>query len=278
MREAGRERVSQHYVSGNFVNIRRVAYISLGFYDASLWEKHLFTGSLKIVASNWLHSYLIDSRERNLCTQVFCTTCGALEFRVGVYRALATATPGLELEAAPDAPTVMARFIHPMYGEPTAEGKPAVGAHLARALADVQPNGGAEAKWMEPAARYLVLEISRSIGEAEAARILGDSWGGGVLRRMREHDEARQNARRAKEEFESPASIQKRREDKKRLAQEWHQRRLAEKKDWDDFWRQEQREARGGGEPDRSPWAKQVEQRKKEWEEFWREVDQRRLD
>lgn len=33
---------------------------------------------------NWLQGYLVDAIQRNVCTKVGCTTCGAREFRTGL--------------------------------------------------------------------------------------------------------------------------------------------------------------------------------------------------
>jgi len=170
---------------------------------------------------------LVDSVQRNLCTRIYCTTCGATEFRQGVFHALTTATrqqplPNPDWEAT---------------------------ARVAQALADVRPDN-AEASQLESAARCLVFDVCRAIGESEAARILGDSWGGDVLRRMQEHYRAEVTARRAREEYESPTSVQKRREEKKRLAQERHQQRLALKMERDRTWRESQRKPAGHPDED----------------------------
>jgi len=43
------------------------------------------------MSENWLHSYLLESVRRDLCVTIYCTTCGAREFRLGVLKALAQA-------------------------------------------------------------------------------------------------------------------------------------------------------------------------------------------
>jgi hypothetical protein len=40
------------------------------------------------MTSNWLEAYLMEAARKELCTKIFCTTCGALEFRQGVLSAL----------------------------------------------------------------------------------------------------------------------------------------------------------------------------------------------
>lgn len=34
---------------------------------------------------NWLHAYLLDSVQKKLCVKFGCTTCGANEFRDGLW-------------------------------------------------------------------------------------------------------------------------------------------------------------------------------------------------
>lgn len=71
--------------------------------------------------------------------------------------------------------------------------------------------------------------------------MLADSWAGEILRKMLEHHEAVQARRRAKEEYVLPASVQARREEKKRLKQENHARRLELKKERDRIWHENNR-------------------------------------
>ena len=41
---------------------------------------------------NWLQSYLIESIDKRLCTNIDCTTCGAHPFRHGLLDAVPRAT------------------------------------------------------------------------------------------------------------------------------------------------------------------------------------------
>lgn len=176
---------------------------------------------------NWLHSYLIDSVQRNLCTRIYCTTCGAMEFRQGVFHALAKATN--------------------QQSSPLHDRESTVG--ITQALANVRPSSSDVGR-LEAAARCLVFDICHAIGEVEAASILGDSWGGNVLRRMQEHHRAELAARRARDEYENSASARKRHEEKKRIAKEAHQQRLALKKERDRVWRESQRKSDGQTDED----------------------------
>jgi hypothetical protein len=53
---------------------------------------------------------------------------------------------------------------------------------------------------------------------------------------MKVHHEAREAERRAHEDFQSPASVQTRREEKKRVKEDGHEKRLAIKKERDRLW------------------------------------------
>ncbi len=83
------------------------------------------------------------------------------------------------------------------------------------------------------------------MGEREAEQLLGQGWGGDVLRRMQEHHRRVVEARRAKAEYEAPARVQERREERKRVAQQRHEQRLTLKKERDRTWRESQGK-RGG--------------------------------
>ncbi len=169
------------------------------------------------MTGNWLHAYLVAAVGRNLCTRIHCTTCGATEFRHGLLRALATATNR----------------------PPSRTYTPQVAVDVARALADTRPSD-AEAIQLEEAGRCVVFDICSAIGEVEAEQLLGQGWGGDVLRRMQEHHRRVTAARRAKAEYEDPARVQERREEKKRVAQQRHEQRLALKNERDRTWRESQ--------------------------------------
>lgn len=165
------------------------------------------------MTTHWLQAYLVESVQKNLCTKIYCTTCGAMDFRKGVVKAYARTT-GVQ---PPDG----------MYRLDALA--------IARALAEVSPIDPSDRKLID-AGRCLLFDICGTVGTTETAQILGDSWGGNVLRRMREHDAARQAARRASAENETNA--RKQREEKKILKQQQHAKRLALKKERDQLWRE----------------------------------------
>lgn len=162
------------------------------------------------MSANWLQTYLEKAVERKLCTRIYCTTCGAMDFRRGVLRALGRHT-----------------------GHPPLEYFDLVCAlEIANALAGVTPPSD-DASEFEAAARCLLFDLWSS-NQAIEARLSG-SWAGGVLARMQGHQAATIAARRAREEFERGAPG--RREEERRLRQERHQARLVLKKERDRLWR-----------------------------------------
>ncbi|MEK6299354.1 MAG: hypothetical protein AABO41_01420 [Acidobacteriota bacterium] len=169
------------------------------------------------MSENWLQTYLVEAVQKQLCTQIHCTTCGAREFRLGVLNALAMATDQPPQQSF-DRQSVV---------------------EIARALAEVQPVPD-ELEKMEDAVRCLLFDLWSGLPfiDRDVETILDGTWAGRILRGMQEHQKATQEARRELEEYEDPVNVEKRREEKKRLKQEKHQERLALKKDRDQLWRE----------------------------------------
>ena len=67
---------------------------------------------------------------------------------------------------------------------------------------------------------------------------------------MRQTRKFREFQQTPRDEYENPASARKRHEEKKRIAQEKHQQRLALKKERDRVWRESQRKADGQTDED----------------------------
>lgn len=88
------------------------------------------------MSENWLQTYLVESVQRQLCTRIHCTTCGAREFRLGVLNALS--------KAADQPPR------HAFDRESVVE--------IARALAEVEPIPG-DLEKMEDAVRCLLVDL-----------------------------------------------------------------------------------------------------------------------
>ncbi len=170
------------------------------------------------MTTNWLQAYLVEAVRKKLCTTIYCTTCGAMDFRRGVLDALTGATSQpprqhLDRETAIE---------------------------IARALAGIKPDGNA-LRPLDDAVRCILFDLWSGIPllDKEIEIFLAGSWAGSVLDRMKKHHEARQAACRAEAEFQASANVQKRREEKKRLKQEQHEKRLALKKERDRIWREQ---------------------------------------
>jgi hypothetical protein len=175
------------------------------------------------MTTNWLQTYLVEAVRRNLCTQIYCTTCGAMEFRRGVLVALTEATG---------------------WG-PRQEWDREGAIEIMRALTTVTPDG-TDTQALIPAVQCLLFDLGSGIPRFDrgAEALLGDSWAGEIRREMKEHHAASVAERRAREEFQDPVRVQQRREEKKRVKQERHRERLALKKERDRIWREKQ------GKPD----------------------------
>ena len=170
------------------------------------------------MTSNWLQAYLVEAVGRNLCTQVYCTTCGAMEFRRGVLSALAKASGGSP--------------------RPSFDRDAVV--KISAALAGVTPTKTDSEEFVS-AVRCLLCDLWSGVPllDRPIEVSLAGSWAGEVLSAMKAHHAARQAERRAREEFQDPATVKKRRAEKKRLKQEQHAKRLLLKKERDRIWRAE---------------------------------------
>ncbi len=174
------------------------------------------------MTANWLQAYLDEAVSKRLCVNIHCTTCGTLKFREGVLDALARAT-GQQRRQHIDWESRI---------------------EIAKALAEVTPDGS-ESWALEEAVRYLLVALRNGIPLGlRLELVLAESWAGHVLDRMKEHHAGRNEERRERAEFQRPANVQTRREEKKRLKQEQHHKRLVLKKERDRLWREHHEKAR----------------------------------
>lgn len=166
--------------------------------------------------SDWLHAFLLEAVNKRLCTKIFCTTCGAMEFRTGVLAGL---------EAGCDDPRSLSRNRDSVM-------------ELADALSGVDFQGEMP-DGMIQALRCLIFDMWSGIPilDQEVEARLGDSLAGFVLSSMKKHH-AEREAARAKH---SPEIIKARREEKKLIKQEQHIKRLARKEERDRLWKCEHR-------------------------------------
>ena len=169
------------------------------------------------VTVKWLDVYLMEAVRKNLCTTVHCTTCGAMEFRQGVLGALSVAT---------------GKHPRQQFDRESA-------VEIARALSEVTPHDDSSGP-LEEAVRCLLVDLWSGIPllDRDIEEPLAGTWAGDILRRMKEHHQAREAEERARIEYESSAAVQKRREEKKLLKQKQHKKRLALKQERDRLWRE----------------------------------------
>ena len=167
------------------------------------------------MSSNWLEAYLLDAVSRKLCTQIGCTTCGALEFRRGVIDALVRETGRSPLERI------------------DREGAESI----AKALAEVRQDAESPLS-LKPAIQCLLFDLCSHglLAEGEVDKLLRGSWAGKVLQGMREYEAVRSVARDAHLARQDPIAVQRRREEKARARQAKHEERLALKKERDRVW------------------------------------------
>jgi len=165
---------------------------------------------------NRLQTFLLNAEISNLCTRINCTTCGAMEFRIGVVHSVT----GKSID-----PRRLAR-------ETLLD--------IARALADVQQVQAYSID--ESAIRCILFDLWSGIPhlDREIEEILQSSWAGSVLQGMKDHYAAIQTLRQQLAEFQSPDAIRMRIEKKKLLKQEQHALRLEVKKERDKIWRSKQ--------------------------------------
>ncbi|MFC1805392.1 hypothetical protein ACFL09_00230 [Planctomycetota bacterium] len=175
------------------------------------------SGTVTPVPSPWLADYLDDAVARRLCVKVFCTTCGAMEFRQGLYARAASAV-GLPFGDREDV-----RVLSELIGQ----------------LASLNPDGERGRRWLS-AVRLIFCEVWSSVGrptgECVYQPMLEGTWAGDVLRAMQEHHRGRMEDRRQHDLASSPEAAQARREEGRRLRQQKHAERLARKRERDRLW------------------------------------------
>lgn len=169
-------------------------------------------------ARGWLHEYLVEASTRNLCMQVYCTTCGSGDFRRGLRDRLSSAVGGMIIEASPVC---------------TAE--------LVRQLGGLTPDPSLEDRFWDAVQLILCDLHSRLDGSRfreEVQLPLAGTWSGEVLESMWSHERRLSRERSEREAYESPDAVDARRAEKKRLKQEAHEERLARKEVRDREWRE----------------------------------------
>ena len=135
------------------------------------------------MTSNWLHAYVADAVRRNICTRIRCTTCGAMDLRMGVLDELTQAT-GRSPRQKWDREVVI---------------------EIASALAHVTPIGS-ERHTLVPAVRCLLFDCwsGMPLLDNDIEAVLTDSWAGDILRDMKKHHAAREVEREPARRCKTP--------------------------------------------------------------------------
>jgi hypothetical protein len=171
---------------------------------------------------NWLHEYIVKSIRLKLCTTIYCSTCGASEFRQGLLDAFAKGTGS-------ESPI----FLH-------RESALSIGDALAR----IRPADVDRSTKFEEAIRCVLFDLWYAVGVADAEKeigqVLGDSWAAEVLDKMKAHYRAKEERRLALLESQDPIKVQQRRNQKRLLREQRHLERLVRKKELDREWHEKQ--------------------------------------
>ncbi len=167
---------------------------------------------------DWLQSYLIEAAQKNLCTRIRCTTCGASEFRKGLLKAAAQASGRNQVGVLDE---VTSRTI-------------------LESLARIDPPLQSE-RQVEQAVRLVLFDLWTSLLLEKNEHLLAGSWAGNVLERMAAHYKAAVERSKALAEFQDRENTQQRRAEKRKLRQLRHQERLVLKSGRDRIWREGQK-------------------------------------
>lgn len=161
--------------------------------------------------ADWLTCYIETAISKKFCTNLYCTTCGATDFRKGLLRAASRASKaGLETH-------LNIEIAHT----------------IAKALSGISAQH--ELEWVS-AVRLIIVDLKEALGLRELGETLGNSWAGGMLADMSAHYEKSMERRREHERQQDPAFIQKNREEKRLKRQAQHEARIKKYKELGRIW------------------------------------------
>jgi len=167
--------------------------------------------------SAWLAGYLAEAKARPLCTNLYCTTCGASEFRNGVFERAARAI-GLAADECHDRRVVL---------------------EVVRQLASLRPSRREAWEWRD-AVQLIWSDLSSSVwfrgAREECEQLLTGSWAGSELETMVRMHERSLEVRRRHALENSPEVIEARRAEKRRLRDERLAARRLRKQEIDRRW------------------------------------------
>ena len=143
---------------------------------------------------DWLQPFLIEAVQKNLCTRIRCTTCGASEFRKGLLKAAAKSSGRDQVGGLDE---ITARMI-------------------LESLARINPPLQLERE-VEEAVRLVLFDLWASLLLQGKEHLLTGSWAGNVLEHMAAHYKATVERSKALAEFQDPERVSARRAEKRKL-------------------------------------------------------------
>ena len=176
--------------------------------------------------TNWLQDYLKEAARSSMCMKIGCTTCGAHDFRKGLFARLPAGRSDIRN------PTFRPRILALDQAQSLALGQAIAG--LERPLSPAQAE--------QEGVRFLLYEIWRTGHLSPQIEVLlAGTWAGGVLKAMQEHERQREAARRAHDMRSDPEAARRERQIR-------HAVRLEAKKERDRLRRAEQAQSTKGDE------------------------------
>jgi hypothetical protein len=161
---------------------------------------------------NWLQNLISDAAEKNLCTQIHCTTCGAMKFR--------NAFSKLSRQNANGESTVTS-----------------LTNSIIQALRQIPYN--ADHRWIQPM-RFVIYELNKlTRNQNQLCAELEGCWAGDILKSMILHYQERLEATAAHEQFCSPEAANERKAKEREQRKIKHEERLKVKQQRDIKWRLE---------------------------------------
>jgi hypothetical protein len=159
--------------------------------------------------SSWLQNLISDAAEKNLCTQIHCTTCGATEFRNALSQ----------------------------LSRQNANGANSIADSIIQALRQIPDN--TDPRWIQPM-RLVVYELNKQTkNQNQLCTELEGCWAGDILKAMILHYNERLEATAAHEQFCSPEAANERKAKKHEQRKIKHEERLRVKQQRDIKWRLE---------------------------------------
>lgn len=167
----------------------------------------------------WLQRVIDQALEKGWCTNSFCTTCDAREFRNTVLKAAGRVADRPVDRAMLQTMAEVLQFRGPLRST------------IARGLSSVEA-----APAREQPVRSILTYLWSFAWASEISAILQGSWAGSILEEMRAHEAGTERARVIRERENSPEAVEARKAEKRRVRAEAHAIRMAEQAEHNRRW------------------------------------------